>query len=179
MVDAEGWFDTGDVATIDEHGFMLIVDRTKDLIRSGGEWISSQALEGAAASTPGVVACAAIAVPSERWGERPLLLVQCSEGCRVDTAALLATMSESVPKWCASQAMHMIQHATSTSERRLCACPPTLSGHRLWTGPAAPWKQGRRATACPLRCYASTTCLLQPRVLVPKSPVCYTLCRTR
>jgi fatty-acyl-CoA synthase len=71
----DGWFRTGDVVTIDEDGFVQIADRTKDLVKSGGEWISSVALEGALMAHAGVLEAAVIAIPDERWGERPLAVV--------------------------------------------------------------------------------------------------------
>jgi fatty-acyl-CoA synthase len=71
----DGWFRTGDVATIDPEGYIQIVDRTKDLVKSGGEWISSVELENAIMGHPDVLEAAVIAVPDERWGERPLALV--------------------------------------------------------------------------------------------------------
>jgi fatty-acyl-CoA synthase len=70
-----GWFDTGDIATIDEQGYMHIVDRVKDVIKSGGEWVSSIEIENAIAGLEGVTEACAIGVPHPRWGERPLLLV--------------------------------------------------------------------------------------------------------
>jgi acyl-CoA synthetase (AMP-forming)/AMP-acid ligase II len=72
---ADGWFRTGDVVTIDDQGYIEIADRTKDLIRSGGEWISSVALENALMAHPKVLEAAVIAVPDERWAERPLACV--------------------------------------------------------------------------------------------------------
>ncbi len=71
----DGWFRTGDVVTIDPDGFMQIVDRTKDLVKSGGEWISSQDLENAIMSHPKVVEAAVIAMPHPKWQERPLACV--------------------------------------------------------------------------------------------------------
>ncbi len=73
--DADGWFDTGDVATIDARGYMGIVDRAKDVIKSGGEWISSIDLENTAVGCPGVREAAVIGVPHPKWDERPLLIV--------------------------------------------------------------------------------------------------------
>ncbi|AKO95601.1 Acyl-CoA synthetase (AMP-forming)/AMP-acid ligase II [Marinovum algicola DG 898] len=73
--DAEGWLATGDVATLDPQGFLSIQDRAKDLIKSGGEWISSIDLENCAMAHPGVANCAVIAVPHPKWDERPLLVV--------------------------------------------------------------------------------------------------------
>ena len=71
----DGWFRTGDVVTIDENGYMTITDRTKDLVKSGGEWISSVDLENALTSHPDILEAAVIAVPDERWGERPLAVL--------------------------------------------------------------------------------------------------------
>lgn len=73
-LDAEGWFGTGDVASIDPDGFLTITDRAKDLIKSGGEWISSIDVENMAMSHPGIANCAAIAVPHPKWDERPVLI---------------------------------------------------------------------------------------------------------
>jgi acyl-CoA synthetase (AMP-forming)/AMP-acid ligase II len=75
-----GWFDTGDVATIDAHGLMRIVDRAKDLIKSGGEWISSIELEAAVAGHADVAEAAAVAIPDAKWGERPRLVVRLRGG---------------------------------------------------------------------------------------------------
>ena len=71
----DGWFRTGDVATIDSDGYMNITDRTKDLVKSGGEWISSVDLENTLMSHPDVLEAAVIATPNERWGERPLAVI--------------------------------------------------------------------------------------------------------
>ncbi|MGR3551651.1 long-chain fatty acid--CoA ligase [Pseudooceanicola sp.] len=79
-LDADGWFGTGDVAKIDGHGFMSIQDRAKDLIKSGGEWISSIDLENVAMSMPGIANAAAIGVKHPRWDERPILVAVAAEG---------------------------------------------------------------------------------------------------
>ncbi|MEL6599482.1 MAG: long-chain-fatty-acid--CoA ligase [Pseudomonadota bacterium] len=73
--DAEGWFDTGDVATIDPQGYMRITDRSKDVIKSGGEWISSIDLENAAVAHPQIAEAAAVGIPHPKWDERPILVV--------------------------------------------------------------------------------------------------------
>ena len=95
----DGWFDTGDVATIDETGTMNIVDRSKDVIKSGGEWISSVELENLAISHPAVAECAVIGVPHPKWDERPVLLVVKKEGRDVTKAELLAFLEDKVAKW--------------------------------------------------------------------------------
>jgi fatty-acyl-CoA synthase len=97
--DADGWFDTGDVATIDEYGFMNITDRAKDVIKSGGEWISSIDLENAAIGCPGVLEAAAIGLPHPKWAERPLLIVVRKPGADVERAQILSHMSDKVATW--------------------------------------------------------------------------------
>jgi acyl-CoA synthetase (AMP-forming)/AMP-acid ligase II len=99
MLDAEGWFPTGDIGTVDEHGAVAITDRFKDLIKSGGEWISSTDLENVATACAGVAQAAAIAVPHPRWQERPLVLIVPAQGAVVDTAAILGSMREKLARW--------------------------------------------------------------------------------
>ena len=95
----DGWFDTGDVASIDASGFMNITDRTKDLIKSGGEWISSIELEDVAMAHPAVSEAAVIAVPHEKWSERPLLVVCLKEGMPAEADELLAWFDGKVARW--------------------------------------------------------------------------------
>ena len=97
--DQDGWFATGDVATIDANGYMTITDRSKDVIKSGGEWISSITLENIAVAFPDVAEAAIIAADHPKWDERPLLLVVAKDGRTIDTAALLASYAGHVPKW--------------------------------------------------------------------------------
>jgi len=97
--DAEGWFKTGDVATIDEEGFLLIVDRSKDLIKSGGEWISSIDLENAAIGHPDIVEAAAIGLPHPKWDERPLLVVVPREGADISKESIQEHLASRVAKW--------------------------------------------------------------------------------
>ena len=97
--DADGWFATGDVATIDADGYIEITDRTKDVIKSGGEWISSIQLENIAVSHPDVAEAAIIAAVHPKWDERPLLLVVAREGAEIDTADLLRVYDGKVAKW--------------------------------------------------------------------------------
>jgi fatty-acyl-CoA synthase len=98
-VDEDGWFRTGDVATIDADGYMQIMDRRKDVIKSGGEWISSIDLENAAIAHPDVAEAAVIAVPHPRWAERPLLVVTPRADCRPQCDDLLAFLAERFPRW--------------------------------------------------------------------------------
>ncbi len=95
----DGWFDTGDVATIDESGTLNIVDRSKDVIKSGGEWISSVELENIGISHPAVAECAVVGVPHPKWDERPLLLIVKKEGQDVTKAELLTFLEDKVAKW--------------------------------------------------------------------------------
>lgn len=99
VLDAEGWFDTGDVGTLDADGYLTLVDRAKDLIKSGGEWISSIDLENAAVAHPDVLEAAAIGVAHPKWVERPLLLVVCREGARVSREDMLAFLADKVARW--------------------------------------------------------------------------------
>jgi 3-(methylthio)propionyl---CoA ligase len=98
-LDENGWFATGDVATIDADGFMEITDRSKDVIKSGGEWISSITLENIAVSHPDVAEAAVIAATHAKWDERPLLLVVPAAGKTVDPASVLALYEGKVAKW--------------------------------------------------------------------------------
>jgi acyl-CoA synthetase (AMP-forming)/AMP-acid ligase II len=98
-VEADGWLHTGDVAAIDADGYMQIVDRSKDVIKSGGEWISSIELENAALAHKDVAEAAVIAVPHPRWGERPLLIVAPRPGCRPNRDDLIALLARQFPRW--------------------------------------------------------------------------------
>jgi len=98
-VEADGWLHTGDVAAIDADGYMQIVDRSKDVIKSGGEWISSIELENAALAHEDVAEAAVIAVPHPRWGERPLLIVAPRPGYRPDRDDLIALLARQFPRW--------------------------------------------------------------------------------
>jgi fatty-acyl-CoA synthase len=97
--DAEGWFRTGDVATIDPQGYLQITDRTKDLIKSGGEWISSIELENAVMAQPDVAEAAAIARPHPKWLERPLLVIVPKPGASPSKEDILGFLADKVAKW--------------------------------------------------------------------------------
>jgi 3-(methylthio)propionyl---CoA ligase len=98
-MEPDGWFHTGDVATIDPDGFLQLTDRRKDVIKSGGEWISSIELENAVMAHGDVGEAAAIAVPHPRWGERPLLIVTPKPGGKPRKEALIAFLGERFPRW--------------------------------------------------------------------------------
>ncbi|MCC7411050.1 MAG: long-chain-fatty-acid--CoA ligase [Gammaproteobacteria bacterium] len=97
--DADGWFATGDVATIDADGYMQITDRSKDVIKSGGEWISSIDLENTAVGHPAVAEAAVVAVPDPKWQERPLLVVVPKAGAEISREEMLAWFEDKVAKW--------------------------------------------------------------------------------
>ena len=98
-MESDGWFETGDVASIDADGFMTIRDRSKDIIKSGGEWISTVELEGIAVGHPGIVDAAAIAAKHEKWDERPVLVAVKAPGAKVSEKDLIAFFSDKVAKW--------------------------------------------------------------------------------
>jgi fatty-acyl-CoA synthase len=95
----DGWFPTGDVAKIDAEGFMLITDRTKDVIKSGGEWIGSIDLENIAMAHPAVAMAACIAARHPKWDERPLLVVVKKPGAEVTREDLIAFYEGKIAKW--------------------------------------------------------------------------------
>jgi acyl-CoA synthetase (AMP-forming)/AMP-acid ligase II len=99
VLDADGWFDTGDVATIDASGYMQITDRAKDVIKSGGEWISSIELENEAVGHAGVAEAAVIGLPHPKWDERPLLIVVPKAGANPSKQELLDHLAGRVAKW--------------------------------------------------------------------------------
>lgn len=99
VVDAENWFDTGDVATIDSDGYVTLTDRAKDIIKSGGEWISSIALENAAVGHADVLEAAVIGIPHPKWVERPLLLIRCKEGKVVSRQEMRDFLADKVARW--------------------------------------------------------------------------------
>ena len=99
ILDDEGFFDTGDVATIDRYGYMQITDRSKDVIKSGGEWISSIELENLAVGHPKVAEAAVIGVHHPKWDERPLLIIVPKSGQQVSKAELLGFLNGKVANW--------------------------------------------------------------------------------
>ena len=99
VLDAEGFFPTGDVATIDADGYVQLVDRAKDVIKSGGEWISSIDLENAASAHPAVAEAAVIGIPHPKWTERPLLIVVKRPGSEVTASQLRDFLAQRVVKW--------------------------------------------------------------------------------
>ncbi len=99
ILDKDGWFDTGDVATIDPQGYMQITDRAKDVIKSGGEWISSIEIENLAVGHPKVAEAAVIGIAHPKWDERPLLIVVAKEGQEPTKDEILRYMEGKIAKW--------------------------------------------------------------------------------
>ncbi len=99
ILDANGWFDTGDVATLDADGYMQITDRAKDVIKSGGEWISSIEIENIAVGHPKVIEAAVIGIVHPKWDERPLLICVAKEGEEPTKAEVLKYMEGKIAKW--------------------------------------------------------------------------------
>jgi fatty-acyl-CoA synthase len=97
--DKEGWFDTGDVATLDPLGYMTITDRAKDVIKSGGEWISSIEIENLAVGHPAVAEAAVIGIPHPKWDERPLLIIVLKPGETASKQEILKFLEGKIAKW--------------------------------------------------------------------------------
>jgi fatty-acyl-CoA synthase len=111
----DGWFRTGDIVTIDPAGYITIQDRAKDLIKSGGEWISSVALENALMGHPDVAEAAVIAMKHPKWDERPLGVVVLKPGAQATAEALRAYLSERVAKWWVPDAIEFVDAIPRTS----------------------------------------------------------------
>ena len=116
---AGGWFDTGDVATIDAENTMQIVDRSKDVIKSGGEWISSIDLENAAVGHPGLKECCVIGVYHPKWDERPLLLAIRKEGSNVTEQEVLDFLKDKIVKWWMPDAVVFVDELPHTATGKL------------------------------------------------------------
>ncbi|MGH3263429.1 MAG: AMP-binding protein, partial [Trebonia sp.] len=115
----DGWFQTGDVATIDSDGFIDLVDRSKDVIKSGGEWISSIQLENIAVSHPDVAEAAVINARHEKWQERPLLLVVPRNGHAIDPTSVLAFYEGKIAKWWTPDAVIAVDELPHTATGKL------------------------------------------------------------
>ena len=110
-----GWLRTGDVGCVFENGFIQITDRAKDVIKSGGEWISTVELENSLMAHPEIVEAAVIGVPDQRWDERPLACVVCAEGSEVSAADLQAFLGDKVVKWQVPERWVFIDEVPKTS----------------------------------------------------------------
>ena len=115
----DGWFSTGDVASLTPDGFVRITDRLKDIIKSGGEWISSIALENAAVGHPDVAEAAVIGIPHPTWQERPLLLLRCHAGRQPEVADILAFLADKVPRWWLPDQVRFVDELPHTATGKL------------------------------------------------------------
>ena len=117
--DRHGWFDTGDVATLDADGYMQITDRSKDVIKSGGEWISTIEIENLAIGHPSVAEAAVIGLPHPKWNERPLLIVVARPGAAPDAKALLAHLKGRIAKWWLPDAVVFVDEIPHTATGKI------------------------------------------------------------
>jgi fatty-acyl-CoA synthase len=111
----DGWLRTGDIASLDAHGSIRLSDRSKDVIKSGGEWISSVDLENAIMGHPAVAECAVIGMPHERWSERPLACVVLEAGASVEPDELRSYLTDHVVKWWLPDEVVFIDEVPKTS----------------------------------------------------------------
>ena len=119
VVGRDGWFATGDVATIDPDGYVQLTDRLKDVIKSGGEWISTIEIENLAVSHPDVFEAAVIAVHHPVWQERPLLLVQPKPGRTPDKQSILDFLAPHIAKWWMPDDVVMVDSLPHTATGKL------------------------------------------------------------
>jgi fatty-acyl-CoA synthase len=133
ILDAQGFFDTGDVAHIDRHGFMQITDRAKDVIKSGGEWISSIEIENIAVGHPDCAEAAVIGVPHPKWDERPLLIVVRKPGTSVTKEAMLAFLEGKIAKWWMPDDVAFVNEIphTATGKIQKLTLRKQFEGHKL------------------------------------------------
>jgi acyl-CoA synthetase (AMP-forming)/AMP-acid ligase II len=119
ILDEKGFFDTGDVATIDPYGYVQITDRAKDVIKSGGEWISSIDIENIAVGHPDVAEAAVIGVAHPKWDERPLLIIVPKEGKTPDRVALLDFLNGRIAKWWMPDDVQLIEEIPHTATGKI------------------------------------------------------------
>jgi acyl-CoA synthetase (AMP-forming)/AMP-acid ligase II len=133
VLDPDGWFDTGDVATLCPQGYMHIVDRSKDVIKSGGEWISSIDLENTAVGCPGVAEAAVIGVPHPKWDERPLLIIVKKPGADVSAESVRAYLDGKIARWWMPDAIEFVDEIphTATGKIQKVTLRKMFAGYRL------------------------------------------------
>lgn len=119
ILDEDGWFDTGDIANIDELGYMQITDRDKDVIKSGGEWISSIEIENTAVGCEGIAEAAVIGVPHPKWTERPLLILVRKPGADVSKEDVLAYLDGKIANWWMPEAVEFVDELPHTATGKL------------------------------------------------------------
>ncbi len=133
ILDEDGWFDTGDIAHIDDLGYMQITDRDKDVIKSGGEWISSIEVENTAVGCPGVAEAAVIGVAHEKWSERPLLILVRSEDSKVSKQDVLEYLDGKIAKWWMPDDVVFVTELPHTATGKILktALRETFADHKL------------------------------------------------
>ena len=119
ILDKDGWFDTGDIANINELGYMQITDRDKDVIKSGGEWISSIEVENAAVGCRGVAEAAVIGIAHPKWTERPLLIIVRKPGSDVDSEEILAYLKGKIATWWIPEAVEFVDEIPHTATGKI------------------------------------------------------------
>ena len=117
--DTDGWFDTGDIATLDADGYMAITDRAKDVIKSGGEWISTITIENIAAGHQNIAEAAVIGTAHEKWGERPLLVAVPKAGLAVPETDLLDFLKDKLPKWWMPDSVLFVENIPHTATGKI------------------------------------------------------------
>ncbi len=139
VFEKDGWFDTGDVATMDEYGYMQITDRSKDVIKSGGEWVSSIDLENLAVGHPKVAEAAAIGIAHPKWGERPLLVIVLKKGETATKEDILGFMHGKIAKWWMPDDVAFVDEIphTATGKIQKMALRQQFKNYRLPTAQAA------------------------------------------
>jgi acyl-CoA synthetase (AMP-forming)/AMP-acid ligase II len=119
ILDEKGFFDTGDIATIDPNGYMRITDRSKDVIKSGGEWISSIDIENFAVGHPDIMEAAVIGIAHPKWDERPLLVVVPNEGCTPQRDDVIAFLQTRIAKWWLPDDMQLVKEIPHTATGKI------------------------------------------------------------
>jgi fatty-acyl-CoA synthase len=139
ILDKEGFFDTGDVANLDDLGYMQITDRAKDVIKSGGEWISSIDIENIAVGHPCVACAAAIGLPHPKWDERPLLIIELKAGSQATREELLQFLNGKIAKWWMPDDVAFVEKIPlgATGKINKLALRETFKAHKLPTVQAA------------------------------------------
>ena len=135
ILDHDGWFDTGDIATIDGLGFMQITDRAKDVIKSGGEWISSIDVENIAVGCPGVAQAAVIGIHHPKWDERPLLIIVRKAGATVSKEEVLKYLDGKIAKWWTPDDVAFVSEIplTATGKMQKVTLREQFKGYKLPT----------------------------------------------
>ena len=118
-IDADGWFDTGDVGILHPDGTLQLTDRTKDVIKSGGEWISSVELENAAVGHPQIAEAAAIGMPHPKWDERPVLFCVRQEGAELASDDVIDYLRDKVAKWWLPDAVEFVDDIPHTATGKI------------------------------------------------------------